>query len=85
MADISDEEQKEIDKSYDAAMEEEWKMKTLENDLTPIVKRIIAKNYPEAFRLDSEGYKSLDSLVWKHIDRLVREVNELASKMTAEK
>jgi hypothetical protein len=85
MAGVSDEEQREMDKAYDAAMEEEWKMKTLENDLTPIVKRIIAKNYPEAFGMDSEGCKSLDDLVWKHINALVRDVNNFANNMTAGK
>lgn len=85
MANSPDEEQKELDKAWDAGTEEEWKMKTLENDLNPIVKRIIVKNYPEAFDLNSEGYKSLDSLVWKHIDKLVRDVNGFASKMREEK
>jgi len=82
---MSDEEQREVDKAYEAAMEEEWKMKTLENDLTPIVKRFIIKNYPAAFRLESEGYKALDSLVWKHVDKLVRDVNDVANTMAAEK
>ena len=81
MASAPDKNQEEIDRAYEAALEEEWRMKTLENDLTPIVKRIIAKNYPEAFHMDSEGYKSLDDLVWKHLNKLVRDVNEFASKV----
>jgi len=85
MAQMSDEEQRELDNAYEAAMEEEWKMKTLENELTPIVKRIIMKDYPEAFRSESEGYKALDSIVWRHVDRLVRDVNNAANSMAAER
>ncbi|HUI29334.1 MAG TPA: hypothetical protein VLX91_03880 [Candidatus Acidoferrales bacterium] len=81
---ITEEGQKELDKAWDEAMEEEWKMKTLENDLTPIVKRIIAKSYPEAFNLQPEGYKAFDTMVCGHIDKLVRAVNDFASN-TGEK
>lgn len=79
MTGISDEDQRELDEAYEAAMEEEWKMKTLENDLIPIVKKIIVKNYPETFNLESAGYKALDNVIWKHIDRLVRDVNSIAN------
>jgi hypothetical protein len=84
MAEISDEEQRDLDEAYEAAMEEEWKMKTLENDLIPIVKKIIVKNYPETFNLESEGYKALDNVIWKHIDRLVRDVNNFANTIEAD-
>jgi hypothetical protein len=80
MADIADEEKEKLDEGYDAGMEKEWQMKTLENDLTPIVKRIIVKNYPETFKLDSKEYEDLDSVVWKHIDKLVRDVNKIANE-----
>ncbi len=85
MTEVSDEEQREFDEAYEAALDEEWKMKTLENDLTPVVKRIILKNYPETFQLESKEYEALDGIVWKHIDRLVREVNNIANTMAAEK
>ncbi len=85
MAGESEHEQEEVDRAYEAALEEEWKMKTMENDLTPIVKRIIVKNYPEAFKPDSEGHQALDSLVWKYVDRLVREVNSLANNAAERK
>jgi len=84
MAGTPEEEQKEIDRAYEAALEEEWKMKTLENDLTPVVKKIIAKNYPETFQMDSKEYETLDKIVWKNIDRLVRDVNNIANMMKAE-
>jgi hypothetical protein len=82
MADKSEEEERELEKAYDAAMEEEWKMKTLENDLTPIVKKIIIKNYPETFKPDSKEYGALDDVVWKHIDKLVRDVKKIANTVT---
>ncbi len=46
ITDISDEEQEEIDKAWEAALEEEWRMKSLENDLTPIVKNVVARSTP---------------------------------------
>jgi hypothetical protein len=85
MAGISDEEEKKLEEGYDAGMEKEWKMKTLENDLTPIVKKIIVKNYPDTFKPDSNEYEALDNIVWKHIDKLVRDVDKIANSMAAEK
>ena len=60
-------------------------MKALEDDLTLVVKKLIVKNYAETFRLESEGYKALDDVIWRSIDRLVRDVNHIANTMTAEK
>lgn len=84
MAGNSDDDQRELDKAWNAAMEEEWKMKTLENELTPIVKKIIVKNYPETFHLESEQHTTLDNIIWKHIDKLVRDVNNIANTMAKE-
>jgi hypothetical protein len=85
MAGISDEELRELDEAYEAMMEEQRKMKALEDDLTPFVKKIIVKNYPETFHLESEGYKALDDAIWRNIDKLVTDVNQIANTMGEEK
>ncbi len=79
MTDISDEEQDEIDKAWDAALEVEWRMKSLENELTPAVRKAILKNYANIFLPDFNAYNALESMIWKHVDRLVRDVNHLAN------
>ncbi len=84
MGEISDEEFRKLDESYKAAMEEQRKTKSLEDDLTPVVKELILKNYPEIFHLESKGYKALDDVIWKSIDRLVRDVNKITFTMGEE-
>jgi len=84
MAGISEEDLRELEESYQAALEEQRKMKALEDDLTPIVKKLIVQNYPEIFHLEARGYKALDNAIWTHIDRLVRDVNNITCAMIAE-
>jgi len=80
MKHLSREDQTENDEAFDAAMEKEWKMKTLENELTQIAKKIITRIYPEVFSPDSKEYEALDSVVWSYMNKLVREVNKVADK-----
>lgn len=84
MAKMFENDLRELDEAYEAMMEEQRKMKALEDDLTPFVKNFIVKNYPETFRLESKGYKALDNAIWRNIDRLVRDVNEIANMMVEE-
>jgi len=70
-----------LDPLYEAMMEEQRKMKALEDDLIPIVKKLVVINYPEVFHLESKGYKSLDDTIWIHVDRLVRDVNEITCRL----
>lgn len=84
MGEIPDEEFREMKEAYEAMMEEQRKMKSLEDDLTPVVKELILKNYPEFFHLESNGYKAFDRVIRRSIDGLIRDVNDITCTMGEE-
>ncbi len=85
MSGLSEEDMREYEKLHDAVIEDEKRMKELEADITAAVKKLIVEHYQETFHLESDGYKALDNAIWKHVDRLVRDVNRIASTMLANK
>ncbi len=85
MAGISEDDLRELDEAYEAAMDEQRKINAFEDELTPFVKKLIVKIYPETFHLESEGYKALDSAIWRNIDRLITDVNHIANTLVEEK
>jgi hypothetical protein len=81
MSGLSEKDMREFDELYNAAMEEQRKMKALENDAIDALKKIILQHYPEVYNLESEGYKALEDVVWRVADKFVTDVNHVAYTM----
>jgi hypothetical protein len=83
MTGIPEEFMREFKEAYEAAMEEQRKMKALEKDATEALKKVILQHYPEIYNLESEGYRELNNVLWKAVDVFVTGVNHITCTMQA--
>ncbi len=77
MSKIPEETIREMERLYNAMMEEQRKMKALEADAIAALKKTIEKHYPEIYHLESEGYRELENAIWRAVDKFVTDVNDI--------